>query len=339
MAAEPISYTRLPGRGLRIAVFAVTATRGRLWLATDHLLAVDSTTASESYRRFYFRDIEAFVIRRTARRHVWNWVLLFGALVTAGPFFGFWSSSPSDALPPIGIGVAAFWLILIFINTLRGPTCQTHVRTAVQLEHLPSLSRVKVARKVLAMVRPIIDEAQGRVTEEEYAAAPWIAPDHAAVARFGPVGVSSSKTRGSAKPHTWLFALLLAAGVCACVSYTMPLKPLIAAGMLGTLVGFIFCIVALVRQAGSDLPAGIRAMPKIALALYVLDMIAGFVFTVMFSLRHAGTAVVTGLEIIGEPGFAESSLISGIVAVVLGCIGFALLPGYSRSRTVTAPAS
>ena len=110
MAAEPISYTRLPGRGLRKAVFAVTATRCRLWLAADHLLAVDSTTASESYRRFYFRDIEAFVIRRTAGRQMWNWVLLLLALVTAGPLFGIWYSSPSDGLVPTGIGIAVFWL-------------------------------------------------------------------------------------------------------------------------------------------------------------------------------------------------------------------------------------
>jgi len=34
-----------------------------LWIASDHLLLVKSTRVAEQYKRFYFRDIQAFVIR------------------------------------------------------------------------------------------------------------------------------------------------------------------------------------------------------------------------------------------------------------------------------------
>ena len=340
MAAEPTSYIKLPGRGLRRAIAAISAPRCRLWLGPDHLLAVESTMASESYRRFYFRDIEGFVIRRTAGRQIWNWALLAGALITAGPFVAVWYSAGESIAPLVVAAViAAFWLVFILINTFRGPTCQTHVRTAVQLEQLPSLSRLPVALKVLAILRPAIEEAQGRVTEEEYSAAPWVAPDHAAVARFGPVQATTAPaTLASTKPHAFLSGLLLAEGVLAGFAYALRKEPLFALGIVATLCGFIVCIVALVRQAGRIVPSGLRMVPKVALAFYILEMIAGFVFTVTFSVRHVGTPVLTGMEIIGEPGFPEAALVSGILAGVLGLVGLALLAGSSRQSDASADA-
>ena len=91
MADTAHRYQKLPGRGLRYA-FGVTATRCRLWLGDDHLLAVDSTLINEEYRRFYFCDIEAFIIRQTARRQIINWVFVVLALITASPFLIAWNS-------------------------------------------------------------------------------------------------------------------------------------------------------------------------------------------------------------------------------------------------------
>ena len=54
-------YRKLPGRGLGWAGFA------RLWIAEDHLLEVNSLLFTERYRRFFFKDISALVIRRIKR--------------------------------------------------------------------------------------------------------------------------------------------------------------------------------------------------------------------------------------------------------------------------------
>jgi hypothetical protein len=175
MAEKAHPYKKLPGRGMRSSFGFIGVTRCSLWLGEDHLLAVDATIGSEEYRRFYFRDIEAFIIRRTAKRQIVNWVLTALALLTAGPFLLAWSSDRS-AGPLVGaIGCALFWLLFILINTLRGATCQTHIRTAAQVEELPSLNRVPVARKTLARMQPQIISAQGHATPEELVAAPWIA--------------------------------------------------------------------------------------------------------------------------------------------------------------------
>jgi len=175
MARTPNPYTKLGGRGIRRVAFGVSATRCRLWLGEDHLLAVDATMTSEEYRRFYFRDIEAFVIRRTVRRQVMNWLLGFLAVITAGPFTAAYFSERSVGFLFAALGCGLFWLVCILFNTLLGATCQTHIRTAAQIEQLPSLVRVPAARKALARLQPLIVAAQGQATLEEFASAPWIA--------------------------------------------------------------------------------------------------------------------------------------------------------------------
>jgi hypothetical protein len=174
MARAENSYTKLAGQGLRRTAFGLSATRCRLWLGTDHLLAVDYTIATEEYRRFYFRDIESFIIRKTMNQMMWNWVMGVLLVLTAGPFLIGWFSERSTGLLVTSICVAIFWAIFLAINTFRGATCQTYIRTAAQTEQFPSLGRLPVARKVLARLQPLIVAAQGQATPEELAAAPWI---------------------------------------------------------------------------------------------------------------------------------------------------------------------
>jgi hypothetical protein len=58
----------------------------------------------------------------------------------------------------------------LLLNNLLGPTCTCHLRTAVQTEELPSLSRVRRVRRVLNRIRPLIVAAQGQLTSEEVSA-------------------------------------------------------------------------------------------------------------------------------------------------------------------------
>src|SRR5947208_5263032 len=68
-------YKRLTRARVRSSFAVISAARSSLWLGADHLLCVDSTGYTETYKRFYFRDIQAITICRTARRKVWNWSL------------------------------------------------------------------------------------------------------------------------------------------------------------------------------------------------------------------------------------------------------------------------
>jgi hypothetical protein len=155
----------------RFTALTITQTRSSLWLGDDHILFVESSGFTETYKRFYFRDIQAITIRRTARRGVWNWFLSVGVVLCL-IFCDFKSLFAGD--PGVGTVVllcfAALFGIPLLINSLLGGTCACQLRTAVQTEDLPSLCRLRQTRKVLGKIRPLIAAAQGRLTAEEVSA-------------------------------------------------------------------------------------------------------------------------------------------------------------------------
>jgi len=129
-----------------------------LWLGSDHLLSIRSNRFSEEYKRFYFRDIQTIAVVKTTRREIWNVALLI-LLLIAGAF---------SFSRPAGSGVfAAFFGLLILMNNLLGPSCTVYLRTAVQMEELRSLKRLRRARRMLARIRPLIAATQGELAPEE----------------------------------------------------------------------------------------------------------------------------------------------------------------------------
>jgi hypothetical protein len=160
------AYQRLTrARGM----FAVAVrSRTSLWLGEDHLLFVDSSGYTETYKRFYFRDIQTVLFQQTKRGLAWNIILGTVAAVVliillatkpAGSFAQ-WTAGEITGGIFLG-GIAGIFALLLLVNVFRGATCKTFLRTAVQIEELPSLCRVRQTRKVLAKIRPHIAAAQG----------------------------------------------------------------------------------------------------------------------------------------------------------------------------------
>jgi hypothetical protein len=162
---QPRLYRRLSGRGRRTGgCVSIGAPISTIWLADDHLLLRESIYGlSESYKRFYFRDVQAIVIRRSPRWIAWivAWTLLcllffFCAINTgwriwAWPFF------------------SALCFILTMVQLARGPTCVTHLVTAVQRELLGSLNTLRKARRAFKTLVPLIEEKQGKLDLETLA--------------------------------------------------------------------------------------------------------------------------------------------------------------------------
>jgi hypothetical protein len=166
MSKAPKEYKRLPGRGMRVEgnrVFAISRSVCSLWLGADHLLLVDRIGYTETYKRFYFRDIQAVIIRKTKKAVVGNYVMTILALL-----FALWALAV-DNLP----GRVTLWIIcglfvfFTLLNLWRGATCVTHIKTAVQTEQLPPWSRLSTAQKGMKRIRPNLLQAQGEVTGEE----------------------------------------------------------------------------------------------------------------------------------------------------------------------------
>jgi len=142
-------YKRLPGRSSR---FMNTSS---LWEADDVLLLVESHFVSESYRRFHWSDIQAFVICKTLKGLIMN--IVFGVLTLLFGIPIFFVETAAAIFFGIFVGL---FLILGLVNFFRGPTCRCMLRTAVQTQELHSLNRLKTARKVIERLRPRIEAAQ-----------------------------------------------------------------------------------------------------------------------------------------------------------------------------------
>jgi hypothetical protein len=150
VAKSPKIYQKLPGVGVR------GANRVRLWLGPDHLLYVASSSFGERYKRFYYADIQAIVIRKTAAWMGWIITLL---ILTA--LCGLAGVEISDSAGrAVMLVIAGVFFVILAIHASLGPTTHCAIRTAVQTEELPSLNRVRRADKVLARIRPLIESAQ-----------------------------------------------------------------------------------------------------------------------------------------------------------------------------------
>jgi hypothetical protein len=170
-------YRRLTRSRSRTAFSIVSTSRASLWVGKDHLLCIDTNGYTETYKRFYFRDIQAVILRKTVEWHIISGIL---SLIVGG--FALIALLGGNAVVAWIFGIIAglFGLVLTF-NIFSGPTCSFHMRTAVQVEHFPSISRVKVARRMMARLRPLIANAQGQLAPEEipalmhglFTASPW----------------------------------------------------------------------------------------------------------------------------------------------------------------------
>lgn len=146
--------------------------RATLWLGDTQLVQELVRAYTLEIQRFALVDIQAVQFRRTPRGLVCNVVLLL-LLVPLGL-----------ALPTIlGDGGAVlrghivFWCVfvlcvaLLVVNLARGPTCRATITTALGPQELPSLSRVRTARRALDMIAANVAAVQGALRPDEAAQA------------------------------------------------------------------------------------------------------------------------------------------------------------------------
>jgi len=158
-------YQRLTRAKQRTAFAIISTVRSSLWLGKDHLLRIDTTGYTENYKRFYFRDIQAIIMRKTDRGKILNL-----ALVAVSAIFTLFAGLASSIEARWILGsISALFLLPLILNVAAGATSVCHLRTAVQTEELP-LTRLRKARQALTRLRPFIAQAQGQLAPEEISA-------------------------------------------------------------------------------------------------------------------------------------------------------------------------
>ena len=149
------AYQRIAGHGL------TWGGTSRVWLGADHVLLVLRRGYVEVYRRFFFNDIQALIAQPTHTGKIWNAIFGFLAALFILPALAL-----EDVARMVMLGLGAPFIVALLFNLFRGPTCAFYVRTAVQTERLPALSRVRDADKFIARIEPLIQAAQGGLGEQ-----------------------------------------------------------------------------------------------------------------------------------------------------------------------------
>jgi hypothetical protein len=345
-SSEPRPYRRLPGRGRRTGgCISVGAPISTIWLADDHLLLRESIYGlSETYKRFYFRDVQAIIIRRSPRWIGWIavWTILsfvfFFSYIAAG--WRGWS-----------------WLIffsvcfvLTMIQLARGPTCVTHLVTAVQRELLGSLNTLRKARRALQTLVPLIQAKQGTVDPSVLVDARTLPgqPANAAArvdqirgissrpAMAGPPVMASQLSRLSV-PHLVLFAATFVGGGAALWESFRPSPPSLIGAAILLAVIIILSVFALVAQGRRRMN---KAVTSLTWTIMIGYIVAWFIIYTVYSSMHAlqrSTAKVdpdhpprifSELSAAGlrqMPGFDYVLWFYGGLSVALGVTGMAAL--------------
>jgi len=303
-------YSRLPGR----SGFFVSHS---LWLSVDHVLSVRRNPFSESYRRYYFADIQAIVLTELPNLVApYGYVAALLLIVTTAALF-------YTRHPAWGIFSA-----LVSLGTLlwswRSADCSCYVQTSVSSEMLPSLRQKVNAAKTLALLKTEIEKTQGAVGSEVLEARP-------ADTRSRRVASPKAGLRHSSGRLHWIvFALMVIRGALSSPPLlgvaSVPLN--FATSGVGMLV-LLFLVLAAVQQRNSDLAGDVRRVIYTALVFDLVSGVGGFLVGINIAFR-LGPRATNHATIIANPALRALELLDLIGFCMLGLAGLILMWRHQR---------
>lgn len=340
MAATPKLYRKLASaHQFGVAVGGWDS----LYLAEDHLLLRSTSAFVESYRRFYFSDIEAITICKTMRGYLWNAVWGFALFFFTLTFIyrTGWVS---------GTGTVIFFAALL-INIARGPTSAARLQTRVQQRALP-LRRLRPALKIIRMLREKIGAAQATIPIVETTPAvsrafPPPLPTPGAGTPSAPPPLPGETVAGRMSwVHLVSFGMLIVAGLMATWEARHHHPVLIYCVYAAVALNVGWAIAALVVQRRRRLVGRVLPVSWINLGVHLLGIPSVYMtFTFTFAFRAVRMAQGPVLpprtqmmlsDLRDMPGFGSVLFYYGIFCLVLGVVGYVLL--MIRARKSALPA-
>lgn len=152
-------FVRLPGRATTLRLRAQGGVI--LYLADAYLLQVQVFRLRESYLRFAYKDIQAIEICRTKRGVAYSVSLV---VITVLFLLGVLAADDQGGKYTLA-GIAGVLAVFLVVELIRGATCRCIVQTATGKHQLPSLVRMKPARRALERIADRIAAAQGTLDQ------------------------------------------------------------------------------------------------------------------------------------------------------------------------------
>ncbi len=301
-----------------------------LYAATDHLLLRVSSGFVESYRRFYFADIEAITVHTTMRRMVWNFMHGVGLLASLMTIL---LSGPPHFVS--GFFAGLFALLLVW-NIALGKTCAMQLQTRVQKRALP-IRRLRKALRVVDQLSSQIKAAQAEValaTPAQTKAAAVASISSAATSAEPPLLPGEKPVSGRGWLHAVVFTALLLGGaiqIGAGLQHTNWLRYSACAALFVNLLVGIFGLLVQRRFRLWRGPSIVVWISFIAHALALPSIY--FVYSMIYSFQKVTAAgsnappspfsMQMPLSALGDlPGFDAVLLANGIFCVALALAGY-----------------
>jgi uncharacterized membrane protein HdeD (DUF308 family) len=224
-------------------------------------------------------------------------------------------------------------------NCLLGPTCECHLRTAVQTEKLLSLNRLKYMRKAMDSLRPLIEKAQGTLTPEA------IEENALKETRQATSPSATSKARKSLRHehgsfHSILFCLLLVWGLFAgiFIFYNHVAVTLLSSAI--TMATGVFVIIALVKQHDSDMKNSVRAVTWTTLGFVCIDFFLSYILFFVTMVKHPEAVrnqwelfkAFSNLSPMDSPWLMGIAVFSVVCSFTLGVSGLISLKGFRQEH-------
>jgi hypothetical protein len=148
-----MAYSKISNGGLLMSI--LPGLRTKLYLGSDHLLLIEQLILVERYKRIYFRDIQAITRADSARwvifSVIWGLFALVSALILLFHH-------------PVALAIGSIFTLLFGFafgqSIVQGPTCIVRLQTASQTYRIAPLERVRVFRKGMERIEPLIRDAQ-----------------------------------------------------------------------------------------------------------------------------------------------------------------------------------
>lgn len=296
--------------------------RKALWLGPDHILRVRTILFFEEYRRYYFRDIQAIVVTELSSSVAYYLYIAAALLAPAAAFLAY----TQHLLWAVICALLAAGSALLGIQRRN---CACYLKTSISTEALPSLRRLRNARKAVGIIQPEVDRVQGTVSRE--------ALEHADLAAIRTAGLPASVAlkHYSGRVHAILFGLLIACALELVIPIIYYSAILSAVSNAFSAAVLLLGIIAAAKQHRSDLPRGIQRVVKLTLGWYGVSLLAGIPLGIYIVLE-AGSKMRDVNYLRHLPGMLALQYASILAYLILGASGWVLLLRH-RGRKSTPP--
>ncbi|MDH3348539.1 MAG: hypothetical protein OEM02_10645 [Desulfobulbaceae bacterium] len=258
-----------------------------VWQANDHFLVVENNGYTQSYKRFYFSDIQALILRVTKRHLIYAWCFGIGALLS---FFSAYFLPWPENTPFLIFGL--LFTILFGVNWYKGPTCKSSLITRVQ-SHPLHLVRLKIARRIFFKWRKIIEQEQGVLDLSTVMEPLPVSLENGSVKMNSAVHskrVMNYKYGGGY--HLLFFSMMLLVAVLNGTQLYTRHVALSITEMLMYAGGWLAMILALKNQNSSAMSSMLKKNTWVAMLLILVVLIVGYYYTVIVASQSGSPQII-----------------------------------------------